>query len=165
LTPGQGNIEVKGIEELLKNFDQYSAETQKKVTDSITLTAINIRTDAMRSMKASPASGRTYKRRSVSHTASVGGNAPRIDTGRLLNSIRWVASATEAVVGVFGAMDLKGNVTAKSEGLGDGTRSTYAAALEFGTKNMESRPFLFPAFEKERQNFFRRITEAMRSGK
>lgn len=159
------NVEIKGIEEVLKNFDKYSAETQKKITDSITLTAINIRTEAMRAMKGSPASGRTYTRRSVSHTASSAGNAPRIDTGRLFNSIRWVASATEAVVGVFGAMDLRGNITNKSEGLGDGTRSTYAKALEFGTKNMEARPFLFPAFERERRNFFRRITEAMRSAK
>lgn len=160
-----GSIDIRGVEEVLKNFDKYSAETQKKITDSITLTAINIRTDAMRSMKSSPASGRTYTRRSITHTASSGGNAPRIDTGRLFNSIRWITSATEAVVGVFGAMDMKSRVIAKSEGLGDGTRSTYAAALEFGTKNIKARPFLFPAFEKERRNFFRRITEAMRSAK
>ena len=158
-------IEIQGLDNLLKNFDKYSVETQKKITDSITLTAINVRTDAMRSMKSSPASGRTYKRRSVTHTASSGGNAPRIDTGRLLNSIRWVASATEAVIGVFGSMDLKGSVTAKSEGLADGTRSTYAAALEFGTKNMDSRPFLFPALERERRNFYQRVTQTLRSAK
>jgi len=159
------SIEFKGVEELLKNFDKYSVETQKKITDSITLTAINIRTDAMRSMKSSPASGATYTRRSVTHTASAAGSAPRIDTGRLFNSIRWISSATEAVVGVFGAMDLKSRVVAKSEGLSDSTRSTYASALEFGTRNMEARPFLFPAFEKERRNFFRRITETLRSAK
>jgi HK97 gp10 family phage protein len=165
MTPGQPTVEIKGIDELLKNFDKYSAETQKKITESILLTAINVRTDAMRSMKASPASGATYTRRSVTHTASSPGSAPRVDTGRLFNSIRWVSSATEAVVGVFGAMDLKGGITNKSEGIGDGTRSTYAAALEFGTKNMEARPFLFPAFEKERRNFFRRITETLRAAK
>jgi HK97 gp10 family phage protein len=158
-------IKIEGMENLLKNFDKYSAETQKKITDAVTLTAINIRTEAMRSMKGSPASGRTYKRRSVTHTASSEGNAPRIDTGRLFNSIRWIASQTEAIIGVFGSMDLRGNVTAKSEGLGDGTRSTYASALEFGTKNMGARPFLFPAFERERRNFFQRVTETLRTGK
>lgn len=159
------NVEIKGVDDLLKNFDKYSKETQQKISDAVALTAINIRTEAMRAMKSSPASGRTYKRRSVTHTASTEGNAPRIDTGRLFNSIRWVATATEAVIGVFGSMDLRGNVTNKSEGLGDGSRSTYASALEFGTKNMKARPFLFPAFERERRNFFQRVTETLRAAK
>ena len=158
-----GNIEIKGVDEVFKNFDKYSAETQKKISDALALTAINIRTDAMRAMKGSPGSGRSYKRRSITHTASSPGNAPRIDTGRLFNSIRWIASATEAVIGVFGSMDLRGSITSKSEGLSDGTRSTYAAALEFGTKNMAARPFLFPAFERERRNFFQRVTETLRA--
>lgn len=159
------SVELRGVKDLLSNLDKYSEATQKRVADTIVMSAINVRTEAMRAMKSSPASGATYKRRSVTHTASSPGNAPRIDTGRLFNSIRWVASKTEAVVGVFGSMSLRGGIAGQSEGLSDANRSDYAAFLEFGTRNMQARPFLFPAFERERRVFVDKLTQMLRAAK
>lgn len=73
----------------------------------------------------SPATGRVYTRGSVTHTASSPGEAPRSDIGTLVNSIR-----------------------AESRGKGraalvDGVE--YGEWLEFGTENMEARPFFGPA--------------------
>jgi HK97 gp10 family phage protein len=132
---------IEGVEELLKNIDRYSAQKQGEVQRVINSTANAIRTESMRSMKASPASGNTYARRSIRHTASSQGNPPRVDTGRLINSIKMIFGRFEAIVG---------------------TNVDYGRHLEFGTKNMEPRPWLFPALERERRNFVSRIKAVFR---
>lgn len=37
------------------------------------------------------------------------------------------------------------------------TNAEYAAPLEFGTTTIEPRPFMFPAMEKERPAFIKRL--------
>jgi HK97 gp10 family phage protein len=130
-----------GGEQVIKNLQKYGSEKEKRVQGAIDLTAQLVRTDAIRSMKSSPASGDTYKRRTVSHTASSTPNPPRIDTGRLANSIKALVGKLEAFVG---------------------TNVKYGPHLEFGTRNMDPRPWLFPAFERQRRNFLNRLKEAMR---
>lgn len=66
--------------------------------------------------------GRIYKRNTVEHQASAPGETPATDIGRLKQSI-----TTE----VF-PEDLAGRVNVNAK---------YAASLEFGTPNMEARPF------------------------
>ena len=159
------SFQIKGVEQTLKNLEKYSSDTQDKIAKAIAGSAIRIRTDAMRSIKGSPATGATYTRGNKTHTASSPGNPPRIDTGRLYNSIRWVLSPVEAVIGVFGSMNLKGQLIDQSEGNSDSERADYAAFLEFGTTKMEPRPFLFPAFERERNIFKNKLAQALRTGK
>lgn len=60
-------------------------------------------------------------------------NCP-VDTGRLRSSIH----AEEAPNGLSGSV---------------GTNVTYAPAIEFGTGKSRAQPFLFPAFEKNREEF------------
>ena len=130
-----------GGEQVIKNLQKYGSEKEKRVQGAIDLTAQLVRTDAIKSMKSSPASGNTYKRRTVSHTASSTPNPPRIDTGRLANSIKALVGKLEAFVG---------------------TNVNYGPHLEFGTRNIDPRPWLFPAFERQRRNFLNRLKEAMR---
>ena len=82
-------------------------------------------------MTDSPASGRQYRRKSVTHTASSAGNPPRVDTGNLRASIRNEKRGNLAYAVVAG-----GNVTGDDVG--------YAAHLEFGTTKMRPRPFMGP---------------------
>ncbi len=79
-------------------------------------------------------SGRLYG----SHQASAPGESPAVDTGTLIGSI-----AVDAEVGRTWA-----EVSAGTE---------YAAHLEYGTVQMEARPFMVPAVEAERPNFERRF--------
>lgn len=72
----------------------------------------------------SPATGRVYQRGSVTHIASSPGEAPRSDTGTLIDSIR-----------VEKAGRFNQNLIAATE---------YAEFLEFGTEDMEARPFFGP---------------------
>jgi hypothetical protein len=72
-----------------------------------------------------PGSGRTYKRGSVSHTASKPGDPPAPDTGALRSSIA-VVQMDDDTVRV-------------------GTGLDYGRFLEFGTKDIEPRPHARPA--------------------
>lgn len=130
-----------GGEQVIRNLQKYGDERERKVQAVIDLTAQLVRTDAIKSMQSSPASGRTYKRRSILHTASSSPNPPRVDQGDLVKSIKALVGRLEAFVG---------------------TNQKYGPHLEFGTQNMEPRPWLFPAFERQRRNFVNRLREAMR---
>ena len=130
-----------GGEQVIKNLQKYGNDKDKKVQEVIDLTAQLVRTDAIKSMQSSPASGRTYKRRSILHTASSSPNPPRVDQGDLVKSIKALVGRLEAFVG---------------------TNQKYGPHLEFGTQNMKPRPWLFPAFERQRRNFVNRLREAMR---
>lgn len=85
-----------------------------------------VRATAIRSIQTGPKTGRVYRRRGVEHQASAPGEAPASDTGHLVQN-----SGTRYEPDV-----LTGFVTFSA---------AYAAPLEFGTVNMEPRPFLRPA--------------------
>ena len=78
-------------------------------------------------MNDSPASGRTYKRPGgKTHTASSPGNAPRPDTGALINSLRWERR---------GRSEMDRVLIASAE---------HGYYLEYGTEKMAARPFFRP---------------------
>lgn len=69
--------------------------------------------------------GRVYIRGAVRHQASLPGDPPAVDTGRLRSSITHrVEASGPSVIGLVG------------------TNVEYASYLEFGTSRMEARPFL-----------------------
>lgn len=86
--------------------------------------AIAGETHAKLLINESPETGREYQRGSVLHVASSPGEAPRTDIGTLIGSIR-----------VERAGRFNQNLVAATE---------YAEFLEFGTENMEARPFFGP---------------------
>lgn len=103
--------------------------------------AADIRNDIVRGMRNSPATGKLYfryykfkrskkgesKKTAVFHRASQAGFPPRPDTGDLIRSIIMDARIAEVEVGSII------------------TNPAYPKWLEEGTKNMEARPWLFPA--------------------
>lgn len=69
-------------------------------------------------------------------------NAP-VDTGRLANSIAHIAEKTYAEVG---------------------TNVEYAKHVEFGTSRQSAQPFLFPAYNNNKQRILRELASAFRRG-
>lgn len=132
---------IEGGNQLSTAIKRFDKESQGKIQAIVDSSAQNIRNFAIRSIKNSPATGRTYKRGSISHTASSAGNPPKTDTGRLVSSISASVGQFEAEIGAY---------------------IDYAVHLEFGTRNMAARPFMFPALEQERKSFIRKMDNAMK---
>src|SRR5699024_5479947 len=110
----------------------------------VSRTALNVRTNAINLIRT-PSMGRTYVQHTPfykTHTASAPGDAPNIDTGRLVNSLTVTRSGA-----------LTAEVLANVE---------YAAWLELGTRNMAARPFMTPGVEQERPKYERGLRELTR---
>src|SRR5699024_8026115 len=92
-----------------------------------------------------PSMGRTYVQHTPSyktHTASAQGDAPNIDTGRLVNS--WTVTRSEV---------LTAELLANAENAG---------CLELVVRNMAARPFMTSAVEQERPKYERGLRELTR---
>lgn len=113
--------------------EQFMQRARAAVMRGIVKGCEGVRNESIRLINSGPKSGRIYVRRGVSHQASAPGQPPASDTGRLVNSI-----TTE-----YQPDKMTGTVQYGTE---------YAAFLEYGTANMEPRPFARPALESQQQN-------------
>lgn len=117
-----------------------------EVTDKLRLLNISIgvkvQSDAIKAIQRGAKTGRTYKRRGVTHQASAPGEAPATDTGRLASSVKRVDDGPVVAVG---------------------TAVEYGAFLEFGTSKIKARPWLFPALEANRPAWERGIRDMIAS--
>lgn len=138
------SVKIDGAKSVTEALARLDEQATKEVRDVINSTAQNIRSTAIRSIKQSPATGKTYNRGNISHTASSEGNPPRTDTGRLVGSI--------AVKTDEQANNLEAEI---------GAYVNYAAHLEFGTRNMGARPFLFPALEQNLKGYASKMKEVL----
>lgn len=112
----------------------FSGDPKKDVAPFIKNLAFAIEAE-MKKLMTGPKHGRTYKRGSSSHTASAPGEAPAVDTGFLINSIRTsIKSDFEAVIEI---------------------PAEYAEGLEFGTSRVAERPFARPAISGVLKRFGR----------
>jgi phage gpG-like protein len=135
------SVKITGITETFKNLEKYEKSKTAKVQEVVDLTAQLVRSDAADSMQKTPKSGNIYKRGAKVHIASSSPNPPAVDQGDLRASIKALVGKLEAFVG---------------------TNLPYGRHLEFGTKrNLKPRPWLFPAFERQRRNFLARLKQAM----
>lgn len=132
-------------------------EVERAVEQTLAGCAMLVANDAKQSVARGPKTGRVYTTRfsrnrttgrifpteaRVPHQASAPGEPPATDTGKLVGSI------------VSGAKGLSGFVEA---------RSLYALHLEYGTRDMAARPFLVPAFERNRDRCGQLIRAAVSS--
>lgn len=118
-------IDLSGIERLLR-------DEPEKVETWLDGFAESMVTEIKLSFNTSPP-GQTYVRGNVVHVASQEGYPPSVDTGTLMNSIRWEDA---------------GKLTRH---IMDGVE--YGIYLEEGTENMGPRPFMEPAFLDAQQRF------------
>ena len=137
---------ITGTEELKRNLKALGKDMAKALSTGVFITANDIRTDAIKSIKQ-PSFG-THVRRSrqgggtYAHIAAKPDTSPNNDTGKLTSSIAvemdWDES--EALVG---------------------SNLDYASWLEFGTKKMDARPWLEPALAKNRDKLDANITKGI----
>ena len=114
---------------------------QKNLRKAMALATELVRGEAVESIMRGAKTGTTYTKYNPrrTHTASAEGEAPASDTGNIVSGITTNIST--------GFNEVTGEVIANAK---DGQGGNYAKHLEFGTKNMRPRPFLFPAMEKSR---------------
>jgi HK97 gp10 family phage protein len=119
----------KGLEKRLEKTAPI--EVAKKLQKGARLVEGTAKESIQRGVK----SGRVYTRKGIQHQASASGEPPASDTGFL------VANITTG--------DLKKAVDSIS--IQVESKAPYSKFLEFGTRNMQPRPFLQPALEKNKR--------------
>ena len=117
-----------------QGYKKYSDSLKKNIIQKLFIGLNWVKNSAIDSITNGPKSGIQYPRRkggTKMHTASAPGEAPATDTGFLRSNI--VAEVE------------KTTLTAIVE-----SRAKYSEFLEFGTRNMKPRPFMFPALEENK---------------
>lgn len=142
-------VTILGKDRLTKTLERIPREIREPIRAALIANAMNVHGAAVASIMNGPATGKIYKRggrvnpRSI-HQASAPGEAPMSDSGHLASFLRWIE----------GADGLSTEV---------GTDDDYGAFLEFGTSEMEARPWLVPAFESVRPQMVARLIKAVRA--
>lgn len=133
-------IEVDGVEETARNMAALARKYSRATAEGAVAAGHLVRSDAIKTIQEqSPGEQVTRSRTGGGeyiHTASAEGDAPNTDTGRLVQSIQ--VEVNRKTVDVGSTLD-------------------YASYLEFGTKRMVARPWLFPAFERNKAAITRLI--------
>lgn len=146
-------LEMDGLEQLLSALRAAGKDATDEVAKAVTKTALDVDRDIKKRMQQSPASGRVYRRgkgrnRSRLHRASAPGQAPAIDTGRLINSIMF-------------RQETPLTATVSSNAI-------YARRLEYGGTDSRGvyiapRPAWRPAVMMHEDKFRERIEAAVRA--
>lgn len=139
---------VEGTQRLKAALARYEAESVDAIGDAVVTSALQIQGDAQRLIQRGTRSGQPtmrYKpKRQV--TPSAPGEPPKTDTGRLVASI-----------------DIETDTDRLGAAVGTGLR--YGRYLEFGTRKMAARPWLFPTFERLKPVITKRIANAIRKAR
>ena len=141
----QFQVSVDGVDKLASKSRVVAKIAEEELAKALYAGAKQVEGEAKKSILQGGKSGRVYRRRTVPHTASAPGEAPASDTGRLVNSV-----STELETTALTATVSAGSGLVK-----------YARALEFGTRTMAARPFLFPALEKSKSFIRERFDRAL----
>jgi len=136
-------MSVQGIKELEKNLAKMADRYGKAVADALLISGEMVRGTAVKSIQQQ-SNGKSVKRYrkgggSYQHVTSAENSAPNTDTGRLVSSV---------------VVEVQDDVYV-------GTGVKYAPHLEFGTKNMQPRPFLNPALEQNRRKINKLIASVV----
>ena len=134
-------IRIVGLESGFNEILEKRLQTnlRKVVNRNIRRAGLIVEGEAKQSIQRGTKSGKLYKRRSVVHQASAPGEAPASDTGCLASNISTTGPSKQL-------QNIEIDIISKAP---------YSKFLEFGTRNMEARPFLQPALEKNKRKIKR----------
>ncbi len=137
-------VRFEGDKLLAKALRNMSAETERRVSDALNETGIELRGDIVKRYHQGPATGIVYEKYKPrrTHQASKDGEAPKTDTSRLANSVTYKKEIGLAV-----------SVSTDVE---------YGPWLEFSTMDIEARPNWIPATEEMQPKHIRRMEAALR---
>lgn len=125
-------------------MENAKAEVRQAAETAVLRATFRVQTTAKRKIQRGPASGEVYDISGPpqrTHQASAPGEPPMSDTGRLASSIE------NRVDGLTGYVF---------------TRVKYGNHLEFGTRKMAARPWLFPSVEENAAQFRRDLMEILK---
>lgn len=133
-------IHEYGIDELLRRVNSMADPGQARATRRKMLRAgIKVIERHTKNLMVGQRSGRVYRLRGgKEHQASAPGEVPAVEVGNLKGSLR-ILEVTDDYASF-------------------GTSVSYAADLEFGTRNMAARPYLRPAAENSVQDVEQAMT-------
>lgn len=127
--------------DIFKNIESLKSKAEAETARAVRATAQAIRNDAIISVKSHLSAGKVYTRGTVKHVASKPGSPPNQDRGTLTRNIRVTMND-----------DLTADIS---------SNAPYSAALEFGTSNIDARPFMTPAVEGQRVKHKERLQKAI----
>lgn len=140
-------IQLTGAKQVVSELEKRKNKMATQLEQAVKLAAQDVRNECVRSISKGSRTGKIYIKNGRQHQASGPGEAPKTDTGRLVNSLAFkMIGKLSAIAGAIA---------------GDGVVAEYAKSLEFGTRKMDSRPFLVPAVEKMRPKFNERVKKIM----
>lgn len=136
--------ELIGLAKLQRSLRKVVTANRTGVQRAIAISAAEMQGDAQRSIQRGSRSGVVVTIGGKRHQRSAPGEPPKTDTGRLAGSIfaEFSNGGLRAVVG---------------------TDVVYGEHLELGTKNLAARPWLFPAFERNKDRIKKRVREAIKA--
>jgi HK97 gp10 family phage protein len=137
---------IEGADQIDGRLRRLDEAVRRAVVKAVNKGAVMVHKDAVESVQHGPKTGAIYTHDGIAHQASAPGEAPATDTGELVSSMTF-----EVDDDGFGA-----SIVAKSP---------HAAPLEFGTVDMDARPFMGPAFEKNREAIQELVAEAYHEAK
>ena len=127
-------MEIEGIAEFKKALESARGDMMEAVRTEVIRATTRVHERSIDRIQRGTKTGQTYEKYVPrrTHQASAPGQAPASDTGRLASSIEWRTDGMDGIV--F-------------------TRVEYGKHLEFGTKNMDARPWLLPSVEEAAPRF------------
>ena len=125
---------IVGAVEFAARLRNSSPKAVQLLQDVLFEAGMKVQTDAQQSITDGAISG-------AGHIPSAPGEPPNNDTGVLANNIETLEAGP-----------LKVTVS---------SNAPYAAPLEFGTSRMAARPYMGPAFEKNKKRIINRLTAAV----
>ena len=130
------------LSRILAKLNKFGVETEKAINDTVKIIAHRVENTAKESIRE-PSQGRTYVKKTKSgrkkkHTASKPGDAPNVDEGRLIGSIKSIHNPATFTSSV-------------------GTPLPYGAKLELEM----NRPWLEPALNEHKDDYHKQLEKVV----
>ena len=149
-----GSIKWNGDKFMLLAID----EAEKAITKAAIYTQ-----GVAKKMVGGTGSGKLYKRKSVTHQASISGQPPARDAGILTSSISYTVKRKLDRIKAFVGSDvdfIEEELSKKKNRTASTTDVDYGYYLEKGTKHMAARPWLKPSLIKARPKILQILQKA-----
>jgi len=142
------NLKVTGSQDIIRRLRKVTKNVDEIAAESVFLTANLVKNTAVKSIQSISMGERVRRPRqgggTLSHVASRPGDAPNTDNGDLIKSISVQPLQPKKTMTV-------------------GVNAKYAIPLEFGTKNMEARPYMQPSMEENKDALDRFLANKLKA--
>jgi len=133
---------VRNADRLMKKLSKLPLDVRSGIGRALAVSVMQVDAYAKQKIQGGGRGGRTYRRRGISHQASAPGEFPKTDSGQLVSSLFFRVGA-DKLSAFFGTM------------------LAYGRYLEFGTSQMQPRPWLRSSLKANAADISGRIRTAV----